>query len=83
MKREICVPTYEYLKFGNIFSGSLGDFNFKIFPILEEKKVKVAVWKGEFCFEKSEIIFCEHFSLEKGVSLKIKNLLEDKAKSYF
>lgn len=78
MEKIIYVPTYEYLKFGNIFSSSLGDFNFKIFPMVKENSVRVVVWKGKFCFENSEMLFCENFVLKDDVGLKIKDWLEKK-----
>ena len=41
------VPGYEYFEARNIFSGSKGDFNFKILP--EGEVMRVKTWKGRFC----------------------------------
>ena len=64
------LPTLEYLKFGNIFSGSLKDFNYKLFPKVEENKVRAVIFKGEFSFEN-----CENFK-EKTFEIK-ENLIEE------
>ncbi len=69
-RKIFSLPTLEYLKFGNIFSGSLKDFNYKLFPKVEENKVRVVVFKGEFSFEN-----CENFK-EKTFEIKEK-LIEE------
>ena len=64
------LPTLEYLKFGNIFSGSFEGVNYKLFPKIEENCVRVVIFKGEFSFEE-----CEDFK-EKTFEIK-KNLIEE------
>ena len=54
-QKKLHIPTLSNLKFGNIFSGSCKNFNFKIFPNCDEGKMKIAIWKGKNCFEKSDI----------------------------
>lgn len=76
------LPTLEYLTFGNIFSSSLKNFNFKIFPKLEEEKILVVVWEGKFCFEKSKTLFEKNFNLNSDVVEKIKLWLQEKYKTF-
>ncbi len=64
-KKNLHIPTLSNLKFGNIFSGSCKDFNFKIFPNCDEVKMKIAVWKGKNCFEKSDILQEKIFDLDE------------------
>lgn len=82
-KFDFSLPTEEYLKFNNIFSGSLGEFNYKIFPKLEEGMVLVVVWKGRLCFEKSELLFRENFNLEERIKEKINLWLNEKINSEY
>lgn len=63
MNNNLHFPTLEYLKFGNIFSSSLGNFNFKIFPDMNDRKMKVVIWKGKNCLDVSEVLFEKIFSL--------------------
>ena len=63
MNNNLHFPTLEYLKFGNIFSSSLGNFNFKIFPDTNDCKMKVVIWKGKNCLDVSEILFEKIFPL--------------------
>ena len=63
MNKNLHFPTFEYLKFGNIFSSSLGDFNFKIFPCIDDCEIKVVIWKGQNCLDVSEVLFEKIFSL--------------------
>lgn len=63
MNKNLHFPTLEYLKFGNIFSSSLDDFNFKIFPCIDNCEIKVVVWIGQNCLDVSEVLFEKIFSL--------------------
>lgn len=78
MKDMFILPTVEYLKFNNIYSSGFDDFNFKIFPLVEEEKAEVVVWKGKFCFEKSELLFKETFKLDENFLCCVKNWLDEK-----
>ncbi len=57
----LAVPSLEYLKNQNIFSGSYQNYNFKIFP--KGEVMTVAVWFGRFCYDKSEITNTEEFTI--------------------
>lgn len=50
---EVEIPGLEYFVNHNIYSGSKGKFNFKIFPGDGEMIVKV--WTGSFCLDCSEV----------------------------
>lgn len=63
MNQNLHFPTLEYLKFGNIFSSSYGNFNFKIFPNVDDCKIKVVIWKGQNCLDVSEALFENFFDL--------------------
>ena len=78
MDVSFSLPTFEYLNFGNIFSSSLKNFNYKIFPKLEEKMLLVVIWKGRFCFEKSQALFKKEFSLKQDSIKKINLWLQEK-----
>lgn len=72
------LPTAEYLKFNNIYSGSFGEFNYKLFPDIEKNSVRVVVWKGKYSFEKSDLLFEENFIFEDNLILKINEWLKVK-----
>lgn len=52
MKNRFGIPPFEYFDNKNIFSGNQGAFNYKIWP---KEELKIAVWYGKNCYEKSEI----------------------------
>ena len=78
MKKKLITPTLEYLKFGNVFSGGVENFNFKMFPNIGENKVKIVVWEGENCCEKSNPLFEETFDLSLDGLEKAIAWLDDK-----
>ncbi len=48
------MPSLAYLRFGNVFTGSRGAFNFKLFPNTDEQTVRMVVWTGRNCLDASE-----------------------------
>lgn len=46
------IPRYYYFSSGNDYSGSLGDFTYKI---KNGENLKVMTWHGRLCSEKAEI----------------------------
>lgn len=72
------LPTAEYLKFNNIYSGSFEEFNYKLFPDVEKSSVRVVVWKGRYSFEKSDLLFEENFNFEDNLIKKIDEWLKIK-----
>ena len=52
MKFDLC--GLSYYESGNVFSGNQGDFCYKIRP--EEGTLKIYLWRGPYCFDKSELL---------------------------
>ncbi len=52
----------EYFTFKNSFSGSRGDFNYKIIP---QDNFHLLVWYGKNCSAKSKIVAEKDFPLEE------------------
>lgn len=48
------VPAIGFFENKNIYTGSSGEFRFRIAP--GEEGLTVSVWCGKFCYEKSEMI---------------------------
>jgi len=61
MPQGFDIPNLLYFQSGNIYSGSLEDFGYKLLP--EGENLRVCVWKGPFCMEKSEILASREFPL--------------------
>ena len=60
---ELKLPCLEFLMYGNVYSGSYGAFNFKVFPEVSVMKFKISVWLGLNCLERSEILQSHEFVL--------------------
>ena len=54
-QKKIWIESYDYFKAGNRFAGSAGALGFKIFPEKDPPLLRVAIWEGPNCCEKSEI----------------------------
>ena len=62
---ELFIPTLHTFAMNNIFTGSCGEFRFRIKPLIEKLSPKevdfekssiyVEFWHGPFCYEKSEM----------------------------
>lgn len=57
--RVFDIAKFNYFKSGNVFTGSKGQFNFRIAG--ENDLLAVSVWYGLFCYEKSEIVAQNNF----------------------
>ena len=68
----------DYYLAGNDFSGSEGDFNFKIIPI---EKLKVYIWHGKYCFQKSKPEVSAEFELTEEGLENVKKFLTEKYNS--
>ena len=85
---DFFIPTLHTFAMGNIFTGSCGNFRFKIEPKIEKlspKEVDFAnssiyacYWHGAFCFEKSEIEGEKSFPLSEEGRTQMKTWLESK-----
>ena len=54
---------FYYYKCGNIFSGRLNNFNYKIIP--KENELTVLIWHGMLCSELAEIEIEKNFPLDE------------------
>ncbi len=61
---EVYLPTLHFFAMNNIFTGSAGDFRFRIVPRVqkngkevdfENSSIFAQFWHGPFCYEKSEM----------------------------
>ena len=73
---EIYVPVLHFFENGNSFTGSSGMLRFFVKP--EEEQLRVMLWRGELCLEKSEVE-CEHsFPLSQEGRDSLLRWLEEK-----
>ena len=73
---ELYLPTLHTFAMNNVFTGSAGNFRFKIVPKIqkngkevdfENSSIFAQFWHGPFCYEKSEMEGSETFPLtEEG-----------------
>lgn len=61
---ELFIPTLHTFAMNNIFTGSCGDFRFRIEPkveksgkevVFENSNIRAEFWHGPFCYEKSHM----------------------------
>ena len=61
---ELFIPTLHTFAMNNIFTGSCGDFRFRIVPnvekngkevVFENSSIRAEFWHGQFCYEKSQM----------------------------
>ncbi len=69
----------EYFSFKNSFSGSRGEFNYKIIP---KESFHLICWYGKNCSAKSEIAAEADFPLEEESRTLICNWLEEQFEIY-
>ena len=71
---EIFLPTLHTFAMENVFTGSCGNFRFKITPSVkkigkevdfENSSLFAEFWHGPFCYEKSDILGNETFPLSE------------------
>lgn len=78
---ELFIPTLHTFAMNNIFTGSCGDFRFRIEPtvekagkevVFENSSIRAEFWHGQFCYEKSEMEGEQTFPMsEEGRSAMI------------
>ena len=78
---EFFIPTLHTFAMNNIFTGSLGNFRFKITPNIQKKTPKevdfdtstilAEYWHGQFCYEKSTIEGQNTFPLTENGRLEM------------
>ena len=86
---EIFLPTLHTFAMNNVFTGSHGMLRFKITPNVVKKEkskevdmdassIDVEIWRGLFCYEKSEILNKRNFPMsEAGREAILAYLLEN------
>ena len=82
---ELFIPTLHTFAMNNIFTGSCGNFRFRIVPnvvtagkevVFEESSIFAEFWHGQFCYEKSEMEGEQTFEMSEEGRLALKNWLE-------
>jgi hypothetical protein len=85
---EIFIPVLHWFDAGNIFTGSCGDFRFRIRPNIvkltpkevdfEKSSITAEFWHGPFCYEKSHIEGSFDFPMSEEGRCALKAWLESK-----
>lgn len=71
-----------YYESGNIFTGSKGEFNFKIIPDTKEKKLSISTWHGIICSDLAEMDKQADFVLDESGFEEMINWLENEYKQF-
>ena len=83
---ELFIPTLHTFAMDNIFTGSCGDFRFRVEPkveksgkevVYENSSIRVEYWHGPFCYEKSQMEGEATFPMSEEGRLAMKNWLEE------
>jgi len=86
--KELYLPTFHTFAMDNIFTGSLGQFRFRVVPqvvkpkgqkeiIFEESSILAQFWHGDLCYEKSTVEGERVFPLSEEGRLQMKQWLEE------
>lgn len=62
MKFDLC--GLSYYESGNVYTGSEGDFCYKVST--REGNLHICLWRGPYCFDKSEIIREQEFPMDEA-----------------
>lgn len=79
MMNEIYLPTLHWFAMENPFTGSCGEFRFRVIPVVnmatakevdfESSSLQAQFWHGPFCYEKSTMEGERSFSMsEQGLA---------------
>ena len=83
--QELFIPTLHTFAMKNTFTGSCGNFRFRIEPkvtmagkevVFEESSIRAEFWHGQFCYEKSEMEGEQTFPLTEEGRAELKAWLE-------
>ena len=84
---ELFIPTLHTFEMNNVFTGSHGDFRFKIQPNIVKKTQKevdmenstitAEYWHGPFCYELSQMEGAETFPLSEDGRISMQKWLQD------
>lgn len=84
---ELFIPTLHTFAMNNIFTGSYGNFRFRIEPqvekagkevVFDKSSIQAEFWHGPFCYEKSEKEGKQTFPMSEDGRLAMKSWLESK-----
>jgi len=85
--KEVFIPTLHTFAMKNSFTGSCGNFRFKVVPTvvmktpkevdMEASSMTAEYWHGLFCYEKSEMEGKETFPMSEEGRLAMKTWLEE------
>ena len=85
--KDIFLPTLHTFAMDNIFTGSCGDFRFRVKPNVvklnpkevnfQESSIFVQFWHGPFCYEKSTMEGEQTFPMTEEGRLAMKQWLEE------
>ena len=85
---DLFIPTLHTFAMNNVFTGSCGEFRFRIEPTvvkseanpkevdMEQSSIMAEFWHGPFCYEKSSMEGKETFSMSEEGRLEMKTWLE-------
>ena len=86
MRNELFIPTLHTFAMNNIFTGSSGEFRFRVSPNIvkksakevnmEESSITAQFWHGLYCYEKSEIEGSQTFPMTDAGRQDMKAWLE-------
>ena len=83
---DLFLPTLHTFAMNNIFTGSCGDFRFRIVPTvvkngkevnMEESSIFAQFWHGQFCYEKSQMEGENTFPMSEEGRTALKTWLEE------
>lgn len=87
---ELFLPVLHSFENGNVFTGSLGLFRYKITPQitmktqkevdLDASSIKAEVWQGLLCYDKSEIAAERVFPMSREGYVAMRSWLEAQSK---
>ena len=82
---ELFIPTLHTFAMKNTFTGSCGNFRFRVEPtvkmagkevVFEESSIHAEFWHGQFCYEKSKMEGEQTFPMSEEGRLAMKKWLE-------
>ena len=83
---EVFLPTLHTFAMENVFTGSCGDFRYRIEPSvvkngkevnMEESSITAQYWHGPYCYKKSEMEGQQTFPMSEEGRLAMKTWLEE------
>ena len=84
--KEIFLPTLHWFAMTNLFTGSCGEFRFRVKPNVvmatakevdfDQSTITAEFWHGLYCYEKSEMEASSTFPMTEEGLLEMKHWLE-------